>query len=394
MPYLDRPTLSLLMVLAAAMSALLLTTIWRINRQLPGLAWWTGAAGLGCAGFALLTVASPYLATAGLTTLLSSSLLFVALLLILEGSLRFTRRYTPRRWWSGLVLLPLFMLLTWVCLDEVVVRRVFHDSVYALLLLACALAMLSRVSPEERLVNTLSALFMLGMSLVMALRAVISSQVAQDSALEQHPIHAVVYLVLMLFVMGWTYCVHMACYLRSQAAARQMQREDAITTLPGAHALDEALRQEIARSQRTSLRFSYLLIDVAVPGQASDAPSAPLPDEVLRAFGQRLAQFARDADFACHLGEGRFVVLLHHTPSQEHLRRAIARLRQNLLDPIPDQTAHAPLELNIGMAMWPLDGPDSHALSHAALQRMQAEKFSMFKPFVEGAQPAPSAAST
>ncbi|MDD0837062.1 GGDEF domain-containing protein [Curvibacter sp. HBC61] len=394
MPFLDRPTLSLLMVLAAAMSALLLTTIWRINRQLPGLAWWTGAAGLGCLGFAFMAVASPYVASAGVATLLSSSLLFAALLLILEGSLRFMRRDTPRRWWSGLVLLPVFMGLTWGCLDEVVIRRVFHDSVYAVLLLGCALAMLSRVNPEERLVNTLSALFMLGMALVMALRAVISSQIPHDGALDQHPIHAVVYLLLMLFVMGWTYCVHMACYLRSQAAARQMQREDFVTTLPGPHALDDALRQEIARSQRTGLRFSYLLIEVAEPGQTSDAPPPALPPEVLRAFGQRLRQFARDADFACHLGDGRFVVLLHHTPSQEHLRGAIARLRHSLLAPIQDRAAQAPLDVNIGMAMWPLDGPDTAALGHTALQRMQAEKFSMFKPFLDDANPAPHVAST
>lgn len=393
MPLFDRPTLYLLVVMLAAMSAVLLVTVWRINPKMPGLAWWAGAASLGGLGLVLLPLFPADVPPTGLAPLLRGSLLFAATLMLLEGTLCFMLHPSQRRWRIGLLAPPVFTALSWLAMAEPITLLVFQDSIHALLLLGCAMAMLRPSRPDERLVNTISAFLMLGMAAVLTMRAGISAQIKLPSTLALHPIHDLVCLALMLFLMGWTYCVHMGCYLRSQRTARDLQREESITTLPGPSYLEEVLRQEIARSQRTGLRFSYLLIDIDELRRANGLQASSMDSDVLRAFGMRLRQFARDADFACHLGEDKFVILLHHTPSQDHLRGAISRLRQNLLTPLQLKQASAQLEVNIGMAMWPVDGLDQSALASIAMQRMQAEKFSMFKPSLESRSERESVAS-
>ena len=380
MKYLDRSTLSLVMVMASAVSALVMFAIWRINRLIPGVRWWVGATVLGTVGFALLMVAKPYLSNPGVSMLLSNMLLFSALLMILEGTLRFTDHPSTLRWRAGLLLIPVFMVLTWYYQNDPLTRRVFHDGTYALLLAVCAAMMMRGPNPEDRLVNALSAFFLLGIACVMGMRALVATQLDSESALDAHPINSVVFLVIVMFVMGWTYSVHMACYLRAQRTIRELEREDALTGLSSRNHLAEVVGQEIARSQRTGIRFSYLLIDVDDLRQLHQEQGHSASDEVLRALGERLREFARDADFACHLGNDQFAVLLHHTPTLEHLRGAISRLRQLLAAPIRLEDRSTQLDFSIGMAMWPVDGETQAALEETALQRMEAEKFSMFRP--------------
>ena len=76
-------------------------------------------------------------------------------------------------------------------------------------------------------------------------------------------------------------------------------------------------------------------------------------------------------------------MVLHHTPTQEHLRGAVARLRGLLAQPIEVRNTPIQLDISLGMAMWPTDGQTMEALENIATQRMQAEKFSMFKPYVQ-----------
>lgn len=390
MKYLDRSTLSLVMVMATAVSALVMFAIWRINRLIPGVRWWVGATGLGTIGFGLLMMARPYLSNPGVSMLLSNMLLFSSLLMILEGTLRFMQHPSALRWRVGLLLIPVFMALTWTYQDDALTRRVFHDGTYSLLLMVCAATMMRGPSSDDRMVNALAAFFLLGISTVMGLRAIIATQLPNEQALDAHPINSLVFLVIVMFVMGWTYSVHMACYLRAQRTIRELEREDSLTGLSSRNHLVEAMEQEIARSQRTGIRFSYLLIDVDDFSRLNDEQGHEAGDDVLRALGARLREFARDADFACHLGNDQFAVLLHHTPTLENLRGAVSRLRQLLASPIALKNQSTQLDFSIGMAMWPVDGESRNALEATALQRMQAEKFSMFKPSLNRQGPRPA----
>jgi len=383
MRFLNQSIIAFLMVTAASIAAVILFTTWRANRHMAGVRWLAGAGATGAIGFFLATLPPPRTDGPDWPMLINGGFVFAALLMVLEGSLRFMQRPSRLRWQAGLVLVPVFVLLNWWYEDEMLAQRIFHDAAYSVVVLVAAFTMLRPVKGDDRMINSLVAFFLMGIAGAMAARSVVAAQVASPEALQAHPIHTLTLAVVVLSIMGWTYSVHMACYVRSQASLRLMLNKDPITGLSGRQRMVDFMQREIARSERSGGRFSYLLIDLNEFHNAGDHSTKLQRDEVLAALSQRLDGYARDADFTSPLGEDLFGVVLHHTPTQEHLRGAVARLRGLLAQPLVVRNAPVQLDVSLGMAMWPTDGHTLEALENIATQRMQAEKFSMFKPYVQ-----------
>ncbi|RUP24042.1 MAG: diguanylate cyclase [Curvibacter sp.] len=383
MRFLNQSIIAFLMVTAASIAAVLLFTTWRANRHMAGVRWFAGAGATGAVGFFLATLPVPHTDGPDWPMLINGGFVFTALLMVLEGSLRFMHRESHLRWRAGLVLVPVFVLLNWWYEDEMLAQRIFHDAAYSVVVLVAAFTMLRSVKGDDRMINSLVAFFLMGIAGAMAARSLVAGQVETLEALQQHPVHALTLAVVVLCIMGWTYSVHMACYVRSQASLRMMLHKDPVTGLSGRQRMADFVQREIARCERSGVRFSYLIVELHEFQQAGGHADSALADEVLLAFGQRLDDYARGADFACPLGDDQFGVILHHTPSQEHLRGAVARLRHLLAQPLEVRHLPTQVDISLGMAMWPTDGQTLEALESIATQRMQAEKFSMFKPYVQ-----------
>jgi diguanylate cyclase (GGDEF)-like protein len=75
---------------------------------------------------------------------------------------------------------------------------------------------------------------------------------------------------------------------------------DAVTGLPNARAMREALRRECARARRYDRRVAFILLRLELP----------LADEVLSASGRILRSAVRAVDLPCYLGKGSFAVIL------------------------------------------------------------------------------------
>jgi diguanylate cyclase (GGDEF)-like protein len=381
MRFLNQSILAFLMVTAAFIAAVLLFTTWRANRHMTGVRWFAGAGVTGAVGFFLATLPPPHTEGPDWPMLINGGFVFSALLMVLEGSLRFMHRPSKLRWRAGLLLVPVFVLLNWWYEDEMLAQRIFHDAAYSVVVLVAAFTMLRSVKGDDQMINSLVAFFMMGIAGAMAARSVVAGQVDSVEALQQHPVHALTLAVVVLCIMGWTYSVHMACYVRSQASLRMMLHKDPVTGLSGRQRMADFMQREIARSERSGGRFSYLIVDLNEFQRTDGAADGAMADEVVMTFGQRLDDYARDADFACPLGDNQYGVVLHYTPTQEHLRGAVARLRNLLAEPIMVRNMPVQVDISIGMAMWPADGQTLEALESIATQRMQAEKFSMFKPY-------------
>lgn len=383
MRFLNQSIIAFLMVTAASIAAVLLFTTWRANRHMAGVRWFAGAGATGAVGFFLATLPVPHTDGPDWPMLINGGFVFTALLMVLEGSLRFMHRASKLRWQAGLVLVPVFVLLNWWYEDEMLAQRIFHDAAYSMVVLVAAFTMLRSVKGDDRMINSLVAFFLMGIAGAMAARSVVAGQVDSLEALQRHPVHSLTLAVVVLCIMGWTYSVHMACYVRSQASLRLLLHKDPVTGLSGRQRMVDFMQREIARSERSGVRFSYLIVDLNEFQRAGGYPDSALADEVQLAFGKRLDDYARDADFACALGDDQFGVVLHHTPTQEHLRGAVARLRHLLAQPLEVRGTPVQVDISLGMAMWPTDGQTLEALENIAQQRMQAEKFSMFKPYVQ-----------
>lgn len=383
MRFLNQSIIAFLMVTAASIAAVLLFTTWRANRHMAGVRWFAGAGATGAVGFFLATLPPPRTDGPDWPMLINGGFVFAALLMVLEGSLRFMQRPSKLRWQAGLVLVPVFVLLNWWYEDEMLAQRIFHDAAYSVVVLVAAFTMLRPVKGDDRMINSLVAFFLMGIAGAMAARSLVAGQVSSPEALQNHPIHSLTLAVVVLSIMGWTYSVHMACYVRSQASLRLLLQRDPVTGLSGRQRMVEVMQREIARCERSGVRFSYLLVDLNEFHRSGGQHDSKLRDEVLAALNQRLNEYAREADFASPVGEDLFGVVLHHTPTQEHLRGAVARLRSLLAQPIEVRDMPVQLDISLGMAMWPTDGQTMEALENIATQRMQAEKFSMFKPYVQ-----------
>jgi GGDEF domain-containing protein len=98
------------------------------------------------------------------------------------------------------------------------------------------------------------------------------------------------------------------------------------------------------------LTFTVLLLSVGGP----DA----VPENRLRALGERIQKTTRDSDLVAHVGHGRFVVLLLGT-NLPGARVAADRIEVAL-------TSHGQGPISFGLATYTTDMKDSSALLEAA----------------------------
>lgn len=106
---------------------------------------------------------------------------------------------------------------------------------------------------------------------------------------------------------------------------------DALTGHWNRRALDEVLKQQIARRSSSGSPFSVLMLDIDFFKNINDEFGHMVGDDVLRAFAQRLREFLRAADFCARFGGEEFVVVLPDTPLAtamdigERIRKGIAQ---------------------------------------------------------------------
>ena len=140
-------------------------------------------------------------------------------------------------------------------------------------------------------------------------------------------------------------------------------RIDPLTGLPNRRAYDEAVDQEMARSQRSGQPFALVLGDIDHFKRINDEYGHPTGDAVLRRVAVQLRQSERKVDVAARLGGEEFALLLPATNAFGAFLVA-ERIRRNLhgafLDGPPAVT------MSFGIACYPSDGREAAALLQAA----------------------------
>ncbi|ETK40428.1 diguanylate cyclase [Pseudomonas fluorescens FH5] len=132
----------------------------------------------------------------------------------------------------------------------------------------------------------------------------------------------------------------------------ELAATDALTGLANRRTLDERLRLEWDRAQRSIESLSVLMIDVDHFKAFNDRHGHQGGDEALRAVAQVIAShIRRPADLAARYGGEEFAVVLPNTDAKgawviaEHIRKGVQHLPRKAGD-------EQPITVSIGMSTW------------------------------------------
>ncbi|QIB65029.1 GGDEF domain-containing protein [Kineobactrum salinum] len=373
MNLLHMPTLFFAIAIACLVSTLVMAVIWRINRQMAGVLQWFQATLANTIGFLIVSpfFGLPY--TPQYTAIVNTLGLW-AIMLTLEGALRFRGFVTVRHWMPMYLLLPVFLLLSWY-LRANEARHLFHDAVAAVLLGAAAVVMVWRTRERyERKVFGLAALFAGLLALAFAIRWLAFLVAGGSPGFDLEMARRLLFVSVFLYVMGWTFSITVACYFRAFQRALQIAQEDALTGLPNRRSIDETLRQTLLRARRHDEKFAVLIMDLNRFKAVNDSLGHQAGDTLLIEVARRLRQFVRKTDFAGRLGGDEFLIMVHGIADRSTGMRTLERLRDAVNGTLQLQQQDVAIDASAGIAIWPVDGDSVDALLSTADRNMYAEK--------------------
>jgi diguanylate cyclase (GGDEF)-like protein len=160
----------------------------------------------------------------------------------------------------------------------------------------------------------------------------------------------------------------LALWLGSQAAValenvrlhRLVERQastDGLTELANRRQFEEALANEISRSERFGGMLALILADLDDFKQVNDRYGHQVGDDVLRAFADVLRETVRDIDLAARYGGEEFAVLLPQT-DLAGAERLAERLRERMEIRLVEPSSDSPFSVtsSFGVASFPEAG--------------------------------------
>jgi diguanylate cyclase (GGDEF)-like protein len=378
---LDTTTLVLMFITLATTSFVVMLLIWRINRDMPGVLCWMVATLLNIASALATLLQTLYGWEDGWGPFLSNSISLTANMLVLEGAFQFRGYDSRRRWQFFLVLIPFFVVTTWVYRLDPVARDIFHDAfTMAFQLLAGGVLVWRTANRGELQANLLAALASILIGLTISWRLGLAlggndlgSQGTGSPATQWYLFAGA------NFHVAWIFGLSVACYFRSRQQVMSLAREDSLTALPNRRWLDEKLSQTLVEAQRSGERFAVIMLDINDFKQVNDKYGHSAGDRVLTELASRLGQAVRESDFAGRLGGDEFIILARQMDTDALLAQTVERIRQQLNGTMPVSGDEADIRVSIGAAVFPADGDSPDRLLGVADSRMYSDKKSQHR---------------
>jgi diguanylate cyclase (GGDEF)-like protein len=165
--------------------------------------------------------------------------------------------------------------------------------------------------------------------------------------------------------------------LQSQRRSDQLQRvatTDELTGLANRERFREAVEERIGAAA-TDGRFAVLLMDLDRFKEVNDTLGHHYGDVLLRDLGPRLVAAVGDGGLVARLGGDEFGILpAPESDDPDMLDSIIKRLSTTVSQPFTVDELSLEVGASIGVARYPLDGNDSHALLRCADIAMYASK--------------------
>ena len=162
---------------------------------------------------------------------------------------------------------------------------------------------------------------------------------------------------------------------RRSNALRRIATTDELTGLANRERFRQSIEERIALSERTGKRFGVLLMDLDRFKEVNDTLGHMYGDRLLRDLGPRLVAAVGDGGVVARLGGDEFGIMLGSDGDDPPvLEAALARLMGAVSEPFSVDELSLEVGASVGVARFPRDGADSHALLRCADIAMYAAK--------------------
>jgi diguanylate cyclase (GGDEF)-like protein len=162
---------------------------------------------------------------------------------------------------------------------------------------------------------------------------------------------------------------------RRSEALQRIATTDELTGLGNREHFREVVEQRISAAQASGARFAVMLMDLDRFKEINDTLGHHYGDVLLRDLGPRLVSAVGEGGLVARLGGDEFGILLaEDTDDLAVLDVVLTRLFKSVSEPFTVDELSLEVGASLGVARFPQDGADSHALLRCADIAMYAAK--------------------
>ena len=149
---------------------------------------------------------------------------------------------------------------------------------------------------------------------------------------------------------------------------------DPLTDLPNRIMFNDRLEQALAQARRNGTLLALFFLDLDNFKTINDYHGHQTGDRVLRIVAERLSTCVRSTDTVARLCGDEFTVILQGLEHIQDIRQVALKILECLNPPICLGKEKVPIQVSIGISVYPKDSTDPHRLVEIADQAMYRAK--------------------
>ncbi|MCA9422459.1 MAG: diguanylate cyclase [Nitrospira sp.] len=149
---------------------------------------------------------------------------------------------------------------------------------------------------------------------------------------------------------------------------------DPLTDLPNRIMFEDRLEQALAQARRNGTLLALFFLDLDNFKTINDYHGHQIGDRVLRVVAKRLVTCVRSTDTVARLCGDEFTVILQGLEHIQDIRQVAQKILECLNPPIRLGKDNIPIQISIGISVYPKDSTDPHRLVEIADQAMYRAK--------------------
>jgi diguanylate cyclase (GGDEF)-like protein len=163
--------------------------------------------------------------------------------------------------------------------------------------------------------------------------------------------------------------------IRAESEIQQLINYDTLTGLPNRSLLHDRLKLAIAQASRERQLVGVLFLDLDRFKGINETLGHRVGDKLLKTVAKRLSACVRESDTLARLGGDEFVAILVGVSTAEGITTVAKKILALISEPVYIDDQEIYTSGSIGIAVYPMDGDDSHTLlKHADLAMYQAKE--------------------